>query len=74
MPLIPFVSMTLLALIKNSIPSFIANSPSMKIKTLQLARIPEITYDSYGIPGAKWMWFLFIVFKPSIFIKSHFAL
>ena len=53
MPLIPFVSMTLLALIKNSIPSFIANSPSMKIKTLQLARIPEITYDSYGIPGAK---------------------
>ena len=52
-PFMPSVKITLLLLLKNYIPSFIANSRSIKINILQLERIPDITYYSPGIPAAK---------------------
>ena len=52
-PLAPYVKITLLELIKKSIPSFMAFYKSIWIIKSQLPLIPEITPYSLGMPGAK---------------------
>lgn len=45
-------------------PSFIAAARSISMMTSQVPLIPETTPSSLGMPGAKWMWFLVILFRP----------
>jgi hypothetical protein len=63
-PSYPSVRITLFVLMKNYMPSFMAAAKSISMMTSQLPLIPEITPSSLGMPGAKWIWFLVILFKP----------